>query len=95
MDPKQAFLDLLDEAIAETGMDLEDRKQEVADYAAERSLHLSTIAAEPGFEQALRAERNSVALRAGLAVDDAASAHDQRVFGMIAGALRIAALALA
>jgi hypothetical protein len=94
MDPVKEFLALITDAVEETGVDLGDAKEEVAAYAAERAEHLATISGEPGFGQAVIAERNSVAMKAGLALSEVADAGQGRWIGMIGGALRIVALAL-
>jgi hypothetical protein len=88
------YKDLLEDALEETGLALKQRAQSIAVYMAERAAHLATIAHEPGFEQAVRAERNSVALRAGLSMSAEAESLDQRIIGIIQGALRIGAAAL-
>ena len=94
MDVAKEFLDMITDAVEETGADLTESKEEIAAYAAERAQHLSTIAHEPGFGQAVVAERNNVAMRAGIEISDDAAAVDSRWIGMIGGALRIAAIAL-
>tara|TARA_R110000822_G_scaffold120633_3_gene254144 strand:- start:7173 stop:7460 length:288 start_codon:yes stop_codon:yes gene_type:complete len=94
MNVAEEFLALIEDAVAETGTDLAETKELVAGYMAERATHLSTIAHEPGFGQAVIAERNNVAMRAGLAISADAAAVDNRWIGMIGGALRIAAIAL-
>src|SRR5688500_10084803 len=91
---KDSFEKMLKDALRETGASLQQRAKEVAQYMAERTAHLSTIVGEPGFEQALRAERNNIALKAGLKVADNAEAADQRLVGIIQGALSVAAGAL-
>jgi hypothetical protein len=82
---------LLDEAIRETGRTLQQSATDVAAYAASRAAHLATIAGQPGFEEALRAERNAVAMFAGLSATAEADRADQRIVGIIHGALAIAA----
>lgn len=97
MNTKQEFENLLSSTLEELGQDLkntDNTKAAVAIFMAERAEHLATIASEPGFDRAVIAERNSVALLAGLSVSEAASAFDQRLVGLIGGALRIAAIAL-
>ena len=94
MNVAKEFLALITDAVEETGADLADTKEAIAIYMAERATHLSTIAHEPGFGQAVIAERNNVAMRAGLEASADAAAVDNRWLGMIGGALRIAAIAL-
>lgn len=86
---------LLSDAVKETGQDLKGDLQVVTAYAAERTAVLATLVGQPGFEEAVRAERDNVALKAGIASVAAADAFDQRVVGIIQGALFIGAKALA
>lgn len=95
MDTKHQFEQLLKDALKETGASMSASAKEVAQFMHERALHLSAIAGQPGFDQALRAERNSVAMRAGLKLADNAELADQRLVGLIQGMLGIAAGALA
>lgn len=95
MNAANEFENLLRDAVATTGAELAASSAELAAYMAERAAHLSTISAEPGFAQAVEREASNVAMRAGLEASDQARAADQRLFGMIAGALRIGAAALA
>lgn len=89
------FRDLIKSYLAETGEELDASADELAVYAASRAAHLATIAGEPGFEVAVRAERDSIALKAGIAVTLNAAAADQRLIGIIQGSLQVAARALA
>lgn len=94
MNARDEFLALLTDAAEDIGADLATSKDEVAAFMAERSDHLSTITTEPGFGRAVQREAVSVAMMAGLEVSDTAHGVDQRWFGLIGGALRIAAIAL-
>jgi len=91
---KQAFVDLLLDAGSTFGAQFAETPAELAQYMAERAEHLSRISGEPGFELAVEAEQDAIALRAGLIVSDSTRVVDQRIWGLIGGALRIAALAL-
>lgn len=95
MNTTQDFEDLLKDAAHETGADLGDSVHAVSLYASERAAHLATIVNQPGFDRALRAERDSVALKAGLSVAQDAAGVDQRIVGIIQGALGMLAKALA
>lgn len=95
MDTTTEFEKLLKAALKEAGGELTMSAKKIATYMTERATHLSTVVGQPGYEKALIAERNNVAMRAGLQVADDADAFDQRILGLIQGALRIAALALA
>lgn len=89
------FEEMIREAAKEVGVKTKVGGRSLAAYMYERAAHLATIAGQKGFEKALRAERNNVALAAGLAVDDAAAAGDRFLVGVIQGALRVAAGVLA
>ena len=89
------FVELLERTAKETGRSLKASAVEVATYAADRAAYLATISGEPGFEQAVKAERDSVTLRAGIAAVAEADAIDQRVVGIIHTGLLIGARALA
>lgn len=85
---------IVDEARAvgvEVRADLEDAKA----YAAERAEALAAAVGEPGFDEAILAERDNVVLRVAVASVDRADAVDARVLSTAAGALRLAAVALA
>lgn len=89
------FLQLIDSALQETGVSLKASSAEVAVYAAGRAAFLSTIIGQPGFEQAVIAERDNVALFAGIAAVNQAVAVQARIVGVIQGALFMGAQALA
>ncbi len=95
MDFGEDFKALLKDAFDEAGKELRIDLNALALYAQERAAHLATLAGQPGFELALRAERDNVTLRAGIAAVEQADATDQRIVGLIHGALGIAAKALA
>lgn len=91
----QEFVDLLKTNAVEAGKNLADDLNAVREYAAARMAHLSTIAAEPGFRQALIAERDSLALMAAGRAIDEGDAFDARLIGIVEGALAIGSKALA
>lgn len=66
----------------------------VAAYAAGRADHLSFAIGEPGFELALRAERDSLAIRASLGVVAHADQIDARILAVAQGSLALAARGL-
>jgi hypothetical protein len=86
---------LLKDAIAETGATLAKGADELALYVAGRSAHLATLVEDPGFDLAIRAERDAVALEAGLAAVEQAEAADARLLGIFQGVLAMGAKALA
>lgn len=89
------FKQLIDSALSETGASLKESSQEVAAYAASRAAFLSTIVGQPGFEQAVIAERDNVALFAGVVAVGQAVAVQAKIVGIIQGALFMGAQALA
>lgn len=91
----QEFQRMLENTAARLGRELQANMDEVRLYASERMLHLSTIVDEPGYDEALLAERDNVALRAGLNAVSAGDAADREIIGVIAGSLAIGARALA
>lgn len=88
------FKTLLRDTVSELGTTLKGSLDEIAIYASARTAHLSTIVAEPGFAQAVTAERDAIALKAGISAVAVGAEADQRLLGVIAGAIRIGALAL-
>lgn len=79
--------DLLLDALKETGVSLRISTNELLEYTAEIGAKLALAAGEPGFEKALIAARNAVALKAGLNATLEAEAADARVVGVISGVL--------
>lgn len=73
------------------GKDLSDRTEALRAYAAERAEILSDLVGDPNFDYALRAERDNVALAAGIAAVQAGDAADQRLIGMIQVGMRFLA----
>lgn len=94
MDVYKQMEELIRETASEAGKELSADLEEVAGYAAERAGYLSTLVGDPGFKSAVIAERDNVALRAGIQSTLAADAADARIVGAVGGALRIAAVAL-
>lgn len=86
---------LLKDAARETGRDLRGNMVEITAYAAERTAFLSTLVGQPGFEEAVRAERDNVALKAGISAVKTADAADARIVGIIQGVLFLGARAIA
>jgi hypothetical protein len=85
----------LAQAITATGASLKRSAAEVALYTAQRAAHLATLAGQPGFEEAVIAERDAVALFAGVKLVEEADAADARFHGLIEGVLAVAAKAAA
>lgn len=94
MNIAEEFERLMRDVAKETGRDINNLR-DVALYAQERATHLSLLVGQPGFEEAVRAERDNVALRGGISVVQLADAVDARIVGAIQGVLSIGARALA
>lgn len=95
MEVAEEFKRLLEDAGARLGREFQGDLDEVKLYASERMLHLAAIIAEPGYAEALLAERDNVALKLGMASVGAADRIDRELLGLIAGGLGVAARALA
>lgn len=89
------FREMIEATLRQLGRELRVGVAELSQYAAARTEHLSTLVGEPGFEEAVLAERDNVLLRAGITATRTADVADQRFVGIIQGALRIGAAALA
>ncbi len=88
------LLALLKAAADELGGHALNNLDDVRSYAAERARHLASIVSEPGFDEAVIAERDAIALRLGISAVYTADATDQRILGVLHAALQIAAKAL-
>lgn len=84
----------IEETARQLGRDLSVDLTELRAYSAQRMMHLSTIIDEPGYFEALEAERDNVALKAGIRLVDAADRIDRQLIGIVAGALAVGARAL-
>lgn len=87
--------DLLKSAQRELKQDLSQSTQAVAFYATQRAALLASNVGQPGFELALRAERDNVALYAGIETTRMADEAQQRFLGILEGSLALGARALA
>ena len=67
----------------------------VAKYATERAAHLAELVDDPNFEQAYKAERDAVLLKAAIDGTRAADASDRAAAQILAASLRIAVMAMA
>lgn len=82
-----SFTDEFAKALRATGIELQTMAGDVGVFAAQRGAHLSAIAAEPGFHEAVEAEADRVwmfAARRAVRLGDAA---DARAWGLIHGFL--------
>jgi hypothetical protein len=87
------FGDIIQSAANDAGVELGKAKADVTLYAQERAAHLQTIAGQPGFDEALRAEANAVIIFAANRAVDLADAQDAKVWGVIFGLLAAVAAA--
>lgn len=90
----EQFKSLLESTADRLGIVLDDGRGDVKAYARKRMLFLASILGEPGFDLALLAERDNVAMFLGIAAADIGDAADVELRGVILGALSIGAKAL-
>lgn len=91
---EEDFKKLIEETVRGSARDLKVGAAELAAYAAERAAHLTTLVGLKGFEAAVIAERDAVALRAGIETHRQAAEVDQRLLGVIHAGLLFGAKAL-
>ena len=91
IDVKREIENLLVDVMTETRVSLKKAASELAAFVVERATHLATLVDDPGFQEAVRAERDAVALEAGIIAVGAADAADAQIVGVIQGALAITA----
>jgi hypothetical protein len=91
----QDFETLLRQTGRELNVRLRADAAAVAIYASQRAAYLSSLVGQKGFDEALIAERDSVALKAGVSAVASADAFDARVVGIIQSVLLLGANALA
>lgn len=92
---EKEFVALLSDAATRLGRRLGGNAQELTKYAGERARHLAGLVGQPGFEEALTAERDNLVLMAGGLLIEAGDAADAELVGIIGGALGMAARLLA
>jgi hypothetical protein len=78
---------ILKDAVAALGLSTTVEVSVLARYVEQRSAYLGEIRGQPGWEEAARAERDSVLLRAGISATVAASAAEQQLYGVVLGIL--------
>lgn len=79
----------------EIGIELKGDLQGVSLFASERAAHLASIVGQPGYTEALEAERDALALRVTNDAIERADELDQRFQTFISQVLGVAAQALA
>lgn len=95
MNIKQQLQDLIEQTTNEMGVKLKASVVDVAIYADERAAYLVTIFGQTGYQKALIAERDSIALKAGISAVGDADAFDSRIIGIIQSVLSVGVSALA
>lgn len=73
------------------GRDLTTALDDIRLYTVQRAAHLSTLVGQPGFQDAVRMERDNVALHAGIIASQQADVTDHRILGIIQAGLAILA----
>jgi hypothetical protein len=81
----------IEDAAARLGIMLQGDLAEIREYFAARTLHLSTLAGQPGYMEAVIAERDALALKLGLVSVNQADGADRELLGTIAGVMAVAA----
>jgi hypothetical protein len=87
----KGFISAIVGPFKELGIDLIETEDVLRGYASESIARLTTIIGQPGFELAVQAERDILAIKAGLQLVKDADRSDMRAIGLIEGALRMAA----
>lgn len=87
MADKTQLIASLTDQLKQTGKQFAVAAEEVASYTVERAQHLTTLAGDPNFNEALIAERDAVALKAGIAAVDNADTTDAKIVAFIQGVL--------
>ena len=90
----EEILALISQQAIWVGEDLVEDLESVASYAGARARLLAIGVNEPGFDQAVRAERDSLLLMAAVRSTDRADEVDARVRDVAERALRLAAVTL-
>lgn len=88
------FVGLLKEYAVESGKELTNDLKEVRDYVASRMPHIAAAVGEKGFAEALKAERDNIALVAAGRAIDRGDAFDARILGLAEGVVLVASKAL-
>jgi hypothetical protein len=85
------------EAAGESDHGVQAAADDAVDYAEARARHLAALLAaeEPGFAEAVRVERDNVALKAGIILADEADEQYARLVGMVEGSLLAVARVIA
>ena len=93
MNHNDVTLDMM-KLIRAAGVELKDGGLELKLVVSQELAQLALAVGEPGYERAVTAARDNVALAAGLMVVSVADSSDARLLGIIQGALFMGAKAL-
>lgn len=85
------FKSIIGAALDETGAELRNGTAEIAALTATRGAELSSLVGQPGYDQAVIAARDEIALCAGLVAVEQADAVANRVRSIIQGSLMFVA----
>lgn len=91
---KNELADLLIQQAKGAGVELKADLESVRVYAAARMAHLATCVGQPGYQDAVLAEAQNIAMEAAIKALDQAAAADARLLGIVQGALAIGSKAL-
>lgn len=94
-DFRATFGEIIEGCIADFSGSVGDGIDALREYAAKRTLHLASIVDQPGYEYAVRIEVQNVAMKAAQLAVNTADGFDRTLIGVVTGALRIGAAALA
>ena len=88
----EMFMDTIIEPLANLGLYIDKLDvREVERIAAASIARLATLVGQPGYDMAVEAELDIVAIKAGLKMTSAMDVIDIRALGLIEGALRMGA----
>lgn len=87
----EEFVSSMQALLDSAGVELANSSEDVARYALQRATFLATVVGRPGYSMAVIAERDNVALYAGISGVALADANQTRLIGIIQGALSIGA----
>lgn len=85
---------LLKDILKESGTHLNGDVSELVIMVDEATVRLASLVGDPGFDIAVRAERDAIQLRFAIAACAQARAIEHRIVGVIHAALRMGAMAI-
>ena len=90
----ESFKKLLKDTAEEFETEIKADLNSLAVYTSEQITLLTKAVGQPGFDEALIAARNSIALHAGISATRQADAADQRILGIIQAVLALGVSAI-